>query len=316
MRLAENSAPGDQLAEGLEYARAGQVRSLEVKPGSVIAKVQGRLPAAYKTSLRLPVFTHEQWEAVINAVSSQARYGAAILAGELPANIEDLFAPQGLRLFPADPSELSTSCTCSVFTGRVEEGEAPHPGPTPWCKHVCCVMYLIAERLGQHPLSILSLRGMPENDVVERLRQHRALAGLQRAGGVPSGPVPVYVPHIPRTPNSPAAQPLADFAADFWLPADPDALDQLDLPLTPPEVSHPLLRRLGPSPFAGAKFPLVGLLATCYDVIGEAAIRGDPEPPASGQSTPEPETGGAEPGTPPDLEGDLEVDTGVDTQPD
>src|SRR4051812_20549989 len=34
IRLAEAHAPDDQLAEGLEYARAGQTRSLDIVPGS------------------------------------------------------------------------------------------------------------------------------------------------------------------------------------------------------------------------------------------------------------------------------------------
>jgi len=36
-----------------------------------------------------------------------------------------------------------------------------------------------------------------------------------------------------------------------------------------------LLRRLGPSPFPEGRFPLIGLMATCYQLIGEAAIRED-----------------------------------------
>ena len=40
---------------------------------------------------------------------------------------------------------------------------------------------------------------------------------------------------------------------------------------------HPLLRRLGPSPFESSRFPFVGLLATCYDVISKAALMNDDE---------------------------------------
>jgi len=37
-----------------------------------------------------------------------------------------------------------------------------------------------------------------------------------------------------------------------------------------------LLRRLGPSPFPGA-FPIVGLLQTCYEVIGERVVEPNAE---------------------------------------
>lgn len=297
MRPVEQLAPGDQLAEGLEYARAGQTRSIELKPGAISARVQGRMPQAYRVSIRLPTFTPEQWEKVSAAMSSQAKYAAALIAGELPNNIEDLFAPVGLSLFPAGASDLSVSCECDVFTGKPHDfgpgdttlsastsgapGDAasgpesprrPSPKPTrpaiPWCKHVCCTMYMVADKLGANPMAIFMLRGMPEQDLLERLRQARALQGLQRSG---AGAIPVYTPHIAGV--SMACTPLEDTLANFWAADEPDALESLDMPIAPPEVSHPLLRRVGPSPFAGAKFPITGLLATCYDVISEAVIR-------------------------------------------
>lgn len=291
MRLAETYAPGDQLALGFEYAQLGQTRTMEIKPGLVSARVQGRMPSGYKVTLRLPTFTPEQWEPVTSAMSAQAKYAAALLAGELPSNIEDLFAPAGLNLFPTEPSALGCSCECDIFkaqsqapaalrpASRTKKG-APQPPPhQPWCKHICCVMYLVAERLAQQPLTIFSIRGLPEGDLIERLRQHRALAGLQRAGGATA---PVYQPHLSNLPRGDT--PLEESALMFWTSAEPDALDALDMPIEPPEVSHPLLRRVGPSPFTGSKFPLVGLLATCYDVISESAIRGETERPTEGMS--------------------------------
>ncbi len=297
MRPVEQLAPGEQLAEGLEYARAGQTRSIEVKPGLISARVQGRMPQAYKTSVRLPTFTPEQWEKVCAAMSSQAKYAAALLAGELPPNIEDLFAPAGLALFPTGAADLSVSCECDVFTGKPHDfgpgdpslaaAEAREPAPRkkpsktgiPWCKHVCCLMYLVADKLGANPMTVFMLRGMPEQDLLERLRQARALQGLQRTA---AGAVPVYTPHVAGVATT--SVPLDQTLANFWTADEPDALESLDMPIAPPEVSHPLLRRVGPTPFAGAKFPITGLLATCYDVISETMIReaeqGD-QPPAS-----------------------------------
>ena len=288
MRLVEQLAPGDQLAEGLEYARAGQTRSIEFKPGSINARVQGRMPQAYKTSVRLPTFTPELWEKVTAAMSGQAKYTAALLAGELPTNIEDLFAPLGLALFPSGASDLSCSCECDVFTGKPHDfgpgdPSAPIPVPrpqvvkpgagTPWCKHVCCLMYLTADKFGPNPMMIFSLRGMPEQDLLERLRQARALQGLQRTGG---GAIPVYSAHVPGIGSGPT--PLEDSLANFWSADDSMRSTRWTCPSPRPDVSHPLLRRVGPSPFAGAKFPITGLLATCYDVISEQVIRDASEP--------------------------------------
>lgn len=346
LRLAEDNAPTNQLSEGLAYARAGQARSLDIQAGLISGRVQGRMPGAYTVEIRMPTFTQAQWETTVASISGQARYAAALLGGELPGAIEEVFAPEGLRLFPSEPSDLGSSCTCDVFGGRGAPGS---DGDTdahraPWCKHVCCLMYLVAERLSEHPLTLFALRGLPETELLDRLRQARTLAGVARTG---MGAVPIYSQHIPSVgmagaqgltaeepgaePASPrhrALRPLDQCVAEFWEPDDQwrGALEALDLPIERPEVTHPLLRRLGASPFtpgvgttpraadvalergrrppgsrwasnaqmaaqraqaaerAGAaaadapptaKFPLVGLLATCYDVISDAALSSD-----------------------------------------
>lgn len=316
MRLVETYAPGDQLAEGLEYARLGQARSLDITAGSVIARVQGRMPKAYNVAIRLPTFTTQQWEPVIDAMLAQARYAATLLAGELPANIEDLFVPAGLRLFPTEPSDVAASCNCSIFTGIPIEGEytrpvapgaprapdqpvlptteelleldaaeeksaepesraVPNPGTrvlppgVPWCKHTCCTMSLVADRLAADPFLIFALRGIAPDDLMERLRQRRQAAGSAKSPGMASL---VYEPHLAGVSDRPSP-PLESAVDSFWL--GEHTLDEVDLPIEPPEVSHPLLRRMGASPFPKAKFPIVGLLATCYDLIGRDAIGRD-----------------------------------------
>lgn len=80
----------------------------------------------------------------------------------------------------------------------------------------------------------------------------------------------VYTPHL-----GAESEPLDSCLDRFWEAGD--ELDEVDAPLVPPEVTHPLLRRLGPSPFAKSRFPFVGLLATCYDVISRAALMNDDE---------------------------------------
>lgn len=314
MRLVETYAPGDQLAEGLEYARLGQARSLDVTAGSIIARVQGRMPKAYNVAIRLPTFTTQQWEPVIDAMLAQARYAATLLSGELPANIEDLFVPAGLRLFPTEPSDVAASCNCSIFTGQPIEFEytrpimpgvpqttvqtadenidpaepdekpvaaepraTPNPGTrvlppgVPWCKHTCCTMALVADRLASDPFLIFALRGIAPDDLMERLRQRRQAAGSAKSPGMASL---VYEPHLPGVSDRPSPS-LESTIDSFW--TSEKSLDDVDLPIEPPEVSHPLLRRMGASPFPKAKFPIVGLLATCYELIGRDAIGDDAE---------------------------------------
>jgi uncharacterized Zn finger protein len=280
MRLVEEHAPNANVTEGLNYARAAQTRSLSMHAGRIEARVQGRLPNAYPVEIRLPTFTHDHWEQATNAMTSEARFLASILAGEVPAGIEDLFAPLQLRLFPAGTPDISVSCGChkaalqaSAYAksiGQPSLAPAPEANPSPWCKHVCCVMALVAERLSRDPFLIFHLRGMVKDDLLERLRQRRAVVGAAKASGGAGRPVPAYSPRIPGVGEQPG-EPLAHSLADFWRLGP--SMDELDLPMDKPAASHVLLRRLGASPFEAAKFPLVGLMATCYDVLTEAALR-------------------------------------------
>ncbi|MBL0870244.1 MAG: hypothetical protein IBJ18_06670 [Phycisphaerales bacterium] len=348
MRLLEEYAPNEQLAEGIVYARLGQTKTLllpappgthapgslnTVGPGQIVARVQGRLPAPYNVDIRLPVFSFEQWELVLGTMIEEAKHVAGLLAGEVLPAIEDVFRPHGLRLFPQDPSDLAISCTCrrqnalaaaSVLgpggrpinprpTGEAPAADVPE---TPFCKHVCCAMALVAERLGQDPFLIFGLRGLWKEDLLERLRQKRALAQARAASsgtsgtlGVADRPLPTFSPHVPGVTDLPSPS-LASCLDQFWSFAEPSkdpnkgagdasaesdrfegtesgdgeegvtSVQRLDLAPTNPPVSHPLLRRLGASPIPGAKFPLVGLLATCYDVISAKAMK-SPVPEAS-----------------------------------
>jgi hypothetical protein len=190
-------------------------------------------------------------------------------------------------------------------------GASPAPAPASrggWCKHACCLAYLVAERLTTDPFLIFTLRGLPREELLERLRQRRAVAG---AG---TGTVPVYAPVIPGV-SDVEAPPLEECVEHFW-DLGPE-IEQVDMPVERPEVSHPLLRRLGPSPFGvgGGKFPLVGLLATCYDVISEAVLKaeenGAPEPRMSADGN------GVEPRTDRDQDGsEAGAEPRVDTDQD
>lgn len=250
------SSPPDAFAEGLDYARLGQTRRLNLETGAVRGIVQGRSFHSYETSLEFAPYSAEAWDAIARSMGEQARYTAKLLAGELPAELEELFVRLGLNLFPSGADEVRTACTCR------------HPSPT-WCKHAACLSYLLADRLTQDPFLIFTLRGKPAQDLIDHLRHRRS------AWGAGEGSTPVHIQVVAGA--SDASMPaLAEVpAAEFWdCPADPRAIS---MPVAPPLVSHPLLRRLGPSPFSQGKFPLVGLLASCYERISETVLREERE---------------------------------------
>lgn len=267
LRLVEAVAPGGNISEGLEYAKLGQTKRLTIGLGHVEAAVQGRQDKPYTTRLTVPMLDRAQWEQVLGVMSEGAVYAAKLLAGELPTSIEDVFAPRSLKLFPTEGAEVTVSCTCldhRAAAGTPRDAGATSPDAR-WCKHVCCVSHLLAQSLANEPFQIFTLRGLDPRELLELLRDRRAAAST-----TPGRRAPVYAQQVPgiaelRLPS------LEEAVQGFW-DAGAD-LDALDMPLEAPALSHPLLRRLGPSPFPAATFPLVGLLASCYDSISAAAMR-------------------------------------------
>lgn len=247
----EPNATPEAWNEGLDYAIKGQTRAIDAEPGVVKAAVQGRQYRAYPTSLRVETFVSAQWERIVETLLEQALHAAKLLSGEVPENIDETLAGLGVTLIPRDPMAYVGECR-----GALQR---------PWGKHVCCVALLTADMLDQDPMLAFTLRGMPGEDLVERLRQRREIT-VSGEPGRGRAPVRALIPGSDRP-----VRPLEQCVDDFW-----DAGAELELVETTvrrPEVNKALLRRLGPSPFGDAKFPLVGLLATCYEVISEAAVR-------------------------------------------
>jgi uncharacterized Zn finger protein len=252
-RVIESAATGEPAREGLEYARAGQAKRFDLAGSKVEAVIQGRMPKAYITEIELEPFTASARDKIVKMMSDQALYAAKLLAGEVPANIEDLFAPMNLKLFPTEPAEIRITCTCEDWKPE-----------TPWCKHAVCAGALLGELLAKDQFAIFDLRGIGREELLERLRDQRALAGQGPGATV------VYQAHVPGVSDIKPVS-LDDSIEGFWEAGE--GLNQLETPITPPETSHLLLRRLGPSPFTQGRFPLMGLLATCYSLISDQATQ-------------------------------------------
>ena len=232
--------------EGLEYARLGQVMSLEISSGRLASRVQGLNARPHEVACVLPPCTSDQWNSILDSMATEAIYAARLLTGELPESVLTLFASHGSELLPASFESLNASCTC-------DEPKA--------CRHIAAVAMIMAERIDERPLTLFALRGMNPDQVQEQLRQRRAI----QAHGVASahGDMLPALDHV-------FLAPLDSCADDFWRMGH----ELADSHEPPPvhHVTHALLRRLGPSPLKG-KFPLVGLLASAYDEIAAAARR-------------------------------------------
>ncbi|MFZ5869695.1 MAG: SWIM zinc finger family protein [Actinomycetota bacterium] len=223
VEVLESFALGSRLTRGRSYARKGQVVSLDVGPGEVRATVQGTRRTPYTVSIELAPFPELVWAKLEVALAEQAIHSARLLAGEMPADLEDVLAAAGAPLFPERASDLTMTCSC--------------PDVAVPCKHIAATFYLLAESFDEDPFRILAWRGRQREPLLARLRELR--------GDRPADPANTGVPAEPPSALG-AARALDEVSVApreeaFWEGAEPPSLpSHPDLPV------DLLLRQLPP----------------------------------------------------------------------
>ena len=244
--ILESFGMGTRLTRGRNYARLGQVLSIDVEPGIVRAKVQGSMPRPYTVTIRLQPLADRDWEKVIEAMAAQAIFAAKLLAGEMPRNIEEAFSAVHVSLFPTRGTELSTKCSCPDWANP--------------CKHTAAVYYLLAERFDEDPFLIFKLRGRSREQIIQSLREKRTVAlPAEAASASEIGAA------------SEESLALEDYLAVFWQAGD--ELTTFTVNTTAPAIDKAILKRLGQAPFSVGTQNLTAWLARAYDVVDEAVAR-------------------------------------------
>lgn len=149
-----------RLERARNYARQGNVLSIEFKGAKVLARVQGSEVEPYKVSLSLEPFTDEQWDYVIETMSQRAIFAAKLLAGEMPQNIEEVFTANGLSIFPFTLGDVQSKCSC--------------PDKANPCKHIGALYYQLGDRFSEDPFVLFQLRGRTKEQIISDLRQLRS----------------------------------------------------------------------------------------------------------------------------------------------
>jgi uncharacterized Zn finger protein len=256
--LLESFGVGSRLQRGRSYARRGQVIELDVEPGIVIAKVQGSRYTPYRVRIQCKALSEQQWRRLEKAMASHALPLAQLLAGEMPRDIEDVFASCKLTLFPRSRAELKASCTCP---------DSANP-----CKHIAAAYYILAERFDQDPFQIFAWRGREQHELLAHLRVRRAGGRSVGGAGRPAGSAGVAPATAAAQPAAESSGPaLVDEVHSFWNSGP--AL--VDLRINPFAVEAPdtLLRQLGPIPVEACGQNLVELLAPAYRLLAGRAER-------------------------------------------
>jgi uncharacterized Zn finger protein len=219
--LLESFGWARRLERARIYSREGRILSLNFDDAKVFALVQGTAPEPYEVTLNLEPFTDEQWQYVIESMADRAIFSAKLLAGEMPANIEEVFTENGLSLFPLTKFDIQSDCNC--------------PDPVNPCKHIGAIYYSLGDRFSQDPFVLFQLRHRTKAQILEALRQQR-----QAAGTVSSQPQVETAP-------VPAVALAADRGDDqFWQYDAP--LDASLVVITPTAMSETILDDLGNIP--------------------------------------------------------------------
>ena len=259
-----------RLERGRNYARQGNILSLEFKDSKVIATVQGTATEPYRLSIWIERFTDEDWDFVIDTLSQQALYSAQLLAGEMPDDIERVFTANGLSLFPFTLADVNSKCSC--------------PDPKNPCKHIAAVYYQLGDFFREDPFVLFQLRGRSKEQILEALRQRRqqAMTATPEAASEESDEATETTakttqstakadetqPSPPAVTQSPIAQPLVSIE-DFWRYDEP--LDPSLVVITPAEQT--VLEVIGDMPLAASEAQAISAhLQTLYQSVAQQAM--------------------------------------------
>lgn len=215
LQTLEEFRIGARLNRGRSYARRGQVLTIGVERGAVLALVQGSRLEPYRVAVQVQTISQSDWEALREEFARQPAIAASLLSGRMPDAVEECFSARGLSMFPESEADLETECSCPDWSNP--------------CKHVAAVYLLLGEEFDRDPFLIFRLRGMEWEDLLG--------GDLVRAAQTLDGP-------------SAAPEPLPADPAEFW--ANPGRqFDERDVigAVAVPDVHAALPPQLGRFPF-------------------------------------------------------------------
>jgi uncharacterized Zn finger protein len=204
-----------RLERARNYAREGNVLSLEFDGAELVAEVQGSEAAPYRVRLWLEAFSAEDWDYVLETLAGKAFFSAQLLTGRLPERVEQAFIENGLSLFPYNLGEVQAQCSC--------------PDQANPCKHIGAVYYQLADRFQEDPFIIFQLRGRSREDLLTALSHRR-----RGEGAAPSSESLTTVSPTSNAPfwdyDGPLPPDLVALAPSIPLPNLWDRLGSLPLP--------------------------------------------------------------------------------------
>jgi uncharacterized Zn finger protein len=245
----------------------GGIRDLDISPGCIEATISGDTARGanetFRLQVRLPTLHNGAWRRVLSRLAGKALYAARLLSGEMPRDIERVFAQSRTSLFPRRGREIEYSCSC-------DQVESP-------CAHVAAVQFALAEAFDSDPFLLFELRGRSREQMLAELREIRgAGASNDRASADVLGD------------EDAQPQPRPE---DYTVAGEDLAI--LGFHIAAPDVTVGAIRALGPPRSWPQPLALLQAFVPLYRAASAAALDiawlGEEKVPASAQ-LPEPET--------------------------
>lgn len=252
---------------GLAGAPSGSVsvKRLEVHPSRIAATVQATGVPPCEVDIRFTPWSDEEWQHVVDALSSQALFAAQLLAGDLPPDLERTLADADVNLLPQSITEIDHECTCDPDLVRP-------------CEHLTAVYGGLGDLLIDDPWLLFRLRGRDQQGLLRSLRtqrnrseggtraSHMAQTGNQRNG---EGGFYRAANRSETTEEEDSAASLGAQLDQYW--GSIKSLEDFHPHIMLPTVELALLRRLGPPPLGDAGADTYDELTALYRRISRQA---------------------------------------------
>lgn len=156
----------NRIGRGRSYVKHGAVVDLQIKKGNIEALVQGSSSKPYEVEIQIDKFSSVKWKKVMELCNHKIETLEALIAGEFPKELEQVFKESETGLFPS-PKEIHFSCSC--------------PDSAIVCKHVAAVLYGVGARLDSDPILFFKLRDIDFEQLIKKSMEDKMQSMLKNA---------------------------------------------------------------------------------------------------------------------------------------
>lgn len=157
----------NRIGRGRSYVRSGAVLDLSIVPGKINAIVQGSRVKPYDIEIQIDRLSQAKWETIVGQCSHKIAGLEALVSGQFPPELAELFTKKGGGLFPS-PKEIHFNCSCPDWAFM--------------CKHIAAVLYGIGVRFDNDPTLLFLLRDIDFTGLLKKSVEEKMNNMLKNAG--------------------------------------------------------------------------------------------------------------------------------------